>query len=187
MAAKFYDAEIDGIYYRLTGNEAAVTFRDDYYNSYSGTVAIPESVVHDGKTYRVTGITDWAFCSCRDLTSVTIPESVTSLGHSVFAFSSSIASITIGNSVRSIHKSTFKSCISLTSVTIPESVQDIAAFAFAFCGGLRDIYCRATTPPAVDEDAFNDYSKTLHVPAASVDAYKANKVWKRFRNIVPIK
>ena len=77
MLANAYHAEIDGIYYNFSGNNATVTYRDRNYNSYSGTVVIPESFNYSGKTYSVTSIGSWAFSDCSGLTSVTIPNSVT--------------------------------------------------------------------------------------------------------------
>ena len=48
-----YDAKIDGIYYNFSGNEATVTLRDAWYDSYKGDLIIPESVSYNGKTYSV--------------------------------------------------------------------------------------------------------------------------------------
>jgi hypothetical protein len=54
---------------------------------------------------------------------------------------------------------------------------------------LLDVYCYAENVPSTHSDAFkrspNDYA-TLHVPAGSVDAYKAAVPWKNFKDIVPL-
>ena len=105
-----HDAEIDGIYYNFSGDEATVTHKNTNYNSYSGSVAIPESVTYNGKTFSVTSIGDYAFCDCSDLTSVTIPEGVTNFGNYSFAGCSNMTGITIPKSVTSIGNRAFLSC-----------------------------------------------------------------------------
>ncbi|MBO7470591.1 MAG: leucine-rich repeat domain-containing protein [Bacteroidaceae bacterium] len=107
ILANAYDAKIDGIYYDFSGDEAIVTYESEGFNSYSGTVAIPESVTYSGKTYRVTSIREYAFYGCSSLSSVTILEGVTSIGDMAFY-----------------------ECSSLTSITIPESVTSIGDYAF---------------------------------------------------------
>ena len=84
--AKAYDAVIDGIYYNFNGDEAEVTYKNDSYQSYNGDIAIPESVVYNEKTYSVTSIGYCAFYRCSGLTSVTIPNSVTSIGRDAFEY-----------------------------------------------------------------------------------------------------
>ena len=66
-----------------------------------------------------------AFAHCSNLTSITIPESVTSIGNRAIAGCSSLASITIPESITSIENGTFYDCSSLTLITIPESVTSI--------------------------------------------------------------
>ena len=81
-----YDFQVDGIYYNLNGEEVTVTNEsgEPSNGSYSGDVVIPASVTYEGKTYPVTGIGNYTFCFCYDLISITIPESVTSIGDDAF-------------------------------------------------------------------------------------------------------
>ena len=81
-----------------------------------------------------------AFYRCTGLTSITIPNSVTSIGDYTFYGCSGLTSITIPNSVTSIGDYAFSYCIELTSVTIPNSVTSIGDSAFKDCSRLTSIY-----------------------------------------------
>ena len=88
------------------------------------------------------------------LTSVTIPNSVTSIGDSAFSGCTGLTSVTIPNSVTSIGSYAFSGCTGLTSVTIPDGVRSIGAFAFSGCSGLTSV----TIPDSVTSigsDAFS--------------------------------
>ena len=141
---------------------------------------IPESVTRIG---------DSAFLSFTDLTSVTIPNSVTSIGQSAFADCSGLTSVTIPNSVTSIGNYAFHNCSSLTSVTIGSSVTSIGGSAFYGCSSLTDVFCYAENVPTAKSNAFNRSpleSATLHVPAVSIESYKATSPWSKFGNIVAL-
>ena len=80
-----------------------------------------------------------AFENCSSLTSITIPDNVTSIGDSAFEDCSSLTSVTIPNSVTSIGKRAFVYCTSLTSVTIPDGVEFIGEYAFCGCSSLKSV------------------------------------------------
>ena len=86
----------------------------------------------------VTEIGDSAFFGCHSLASITIPDSVTEIGQSAFERCNSLTSVTIPNSVTKIGDSAFSGCHSLTSVTIPDSVTTIGKSAFAMCNNLQE-------------------------------------------------
>jgi len=100
-------------------------------------LVIDATVENDGKTYTVTSIDN--FSNCSRLTSVTIPNSVTSIGEYAFQYCSSLTSITISNSVTSIGQFAFFRCSGLTSINIPNSVTSIGISAFSNCTGLTSV------------------------------------------------
>ena len=74
------------------------------------------------------------------MTSVTIGNSVTSIGSSAFWHCSGLTSLTIPNSVTSIGSSAFRYCSGLTLVTIGNSVTSIGSYAFEYCSGLTSVH-----------------------------------------------
>ena len=80
------------------------------------------------------------FRKCSSLTSVTIGESVTSIGNETFSGCTGLTSVTIPNSVTSIGASAFSGCTGLTSITIPESVTSVGEDAFKGCTELTAVH-----------------------------------------------
>ena len=86
----------------------------------------------------ITTISNSAFENCNGLTSVTLGKSVTTIGQSAFRYCG-ITSLIIPDSVTSIGQSAFADCSGLTSVSIPNSVTTIGKFAFSNCTGLTSV------------------------------------------------
>ena len=85
-SALAYDVEIDGICYNLNSEGKTAEVTVNWNDRYSGEVVIPSSITVEGKEYTVASIGSSAFAWCSDLTSVTIPNSVTSIGERAFSF-----------------------------------------------------------------------------------------------------
>ena len=79
----------------------------------------------------VTEIGDYAFDKCEGLTSVVISESVKKIGSGVFSACKALTSVVIPEGVTEIGEIAFSHCYSLTSVVIPEGVEEIGPMAFA--------------------------------------------------------
>ena len=101
------------------------------------TVEIPYSVTnpYTGKSYKVIQIGEESFVQ-RNITSITIANSVESIGAHAFKSCTGFESITIPNSVTSIGTHAFYYCRDLKTVDIPNSVTYIGDFAFAECTGI---------------------------------------------------
>ncbi len=114
----------------------------------------------------VTSIGESVFYNCSGLTSITIPNSVTSIGSSAFSNCSSLTSITIPNSVTSIGESVFYNCSGLTSVTIPNSVTSIGNSAFSNCSSLTSITI-SNSVTSIGSEAFRGCSSLTSVTIPS--------------------
>lgn len=109
--------EINGIFYNLTtkGNVAEVTSNP---NLYKGNIDIPEAVTFEDSNFNVTSIGERAFANCVDLSSISIPNTIESIG--VYAF---------------------YEC-GLSSISIPESVNRVYSGAFANCSNLKAVHVK---------------------------------------------
>ncbi|MBQ8381151.1 MAG: leucine-rich repeat domain-containing protein, partial [Clostridia bacterium] len=135
----------DGTNYLLgyEGNATDLILPESYngenYAIYKYAFAYCDSLTSVTIGNSVTSIGNSAFSDCDSLTSVTIGNSVTSIGNSAFYNCDSLTSVTIGNSITSISDRAFYNCRSLTSVTIPDSVASIGDYAFYFCNKLVEV------------------------------------------------
>jgi hypothetical protein len=117
-------ASIDGVLYNDT-----ITALIDCPEALSGSLSIPEGVLE---------IRTYAF-SQSALTSVIIPDSVSSMGAYTFYYCSVLTSVTIGNGVTSVGNYAFYSCSALTSVVIGSKVTTIGYQAFYHCVNLTAV------------------------------------------------
>ncbi len=106
-----------------------------------------------------------------------------------FSDCSGLTSIKIPNSVTSIGKGAFENCYNLTSVKIPDSASEIGERAFGNCTDLTEVYCYAEAVPQTSAEAFyNMYLEyaTLLVADGHVADYRAAEPWKNFGKIQSI-
>lgn len=110
-------------------------------------LSIPSFAMNDTLRYSVTGIGYMAFFNCADLTSVSIPNTVTIIRDFAFQWCTGMTSVFIPSSVSEIGNRAFECCTSLTSITIPDSVTEIGESAFSGCSSLTSV----TIPNSVTE------------------------------------
>lgn len=119
-------AETHGDYvYSINGSSVVITA----YTGDGGHVSLPEAILDK----QVTGIGDYAFYSCINLTGIQIPDGVTSIGNRAFYGCRDLADITIPNSVGSIGDFAFCACTSLPEIALPSNLFNIGSAAFSCC------------------------------------------------------
>ncbi len=159
--------EINGINYDLVAeiNEATVIAKRS--GRYSGEIVIPESVEHEGTTYSVTSIGEYAFYWCSSMTSVTIPNSVASIGEGAFSVCSGLTSVHISDIAAwcniefanfranplSYAQHLYLNGEEVKDLVIPNDVTSIGDYAFEGCSGLTSVTI-PNSVTSIGEEAF---------------------------------
>lgn len=165
--------------------------------------------------YNVSKIGAGSFAFCETLESISINESVTEIGAEAFfgagikkfegkfasedgsslivdgklityAINSEIKSYTIPENVTSIGACAFNGTRNLEEITIHENVKVIEVWAFRDCEKLKNVYCKATTPPSLQGEVFQriDSSAKIYVPIGSGESYRTADNWKDYATII---
>ena len=127
---------------------------------YVGTdtvVVIPSKI--NGTTVETIGHTAFRYSS---VTSVTIPDSVTFISDSAFAYCFNLTNISIPNSVTSIGFSAFGGCTKLESITLPSSLRSISEALFSGCSQLTTIHIPVSVT-SIENDAFDGCPSSMTV------------------------
>lgn len=106
--------------------------------SLSGEIVIPETVEWEGNTYTVTSIASNGFW-CSDVTKVTLPETITSIGKNAFMSCAKLESINLPDGITRIEQETFHACHALKDITLPSNLKQIGSLAFKECESLTKI------------------------------------------------
>lgn len=158
----------------------------------------------------VTTINYQAFSQCEKLSEVTILGDLISVGYRLFSYCdalmafygnhssednrcfivdgvlhgfarSGISEYSIPEGVITIGEEVFMINSELTSITLPSSVTTIREYAFCWCQNLLHFYCKSTTPPKVEKNAFfftNSCAMKIYIPIGSLEAYINADYWK---------
>lgn len=150
----------------------------------SGDFVIPEGI---------TSIRAQCFAYFTNLQSITIPDSVTTIGSQAFRATPlrKVNSTTNGvfnlpNYLTSLEENVFSDNSYVNSVTIPSTVSNIKGAAFIRCPNLVSVTILRTTPPSLTVKAFgnNSASRKFYVPAESVETYKTASGWSSYASVI---
>lgn len=119
-----YDFEVDGIFYKLTGETARVT---NGPNDYCGEIVIPDAVTHDSQVYPVTAIGPGAFAHSPALTSVVIGGQVSMVGDNAFDGCTALKRVALPVVPVTYHHHAFAGCTSLDTVDLADIDSWLAA------------------------------------------------------------
>ena len=138
---------------------------DSYFIKGIGTATDNDIVIpseYEEKT--VTKIEDRAFENCENITSITLPDSITVIGRNAFAGCGSLTSISIPDGVTVIEEETFKGCSNITSIVIPNSVTTIRQTAFEGCSLLTSI----NIPNSVTHIGWNAFENCINLTSINL-------------------
>ena len=186
-------------------------FQDWYYDE---NVVIPETFEYGGTTYTITAIGEEAFYSeyddYDDILTLTIPETVTTIGVKAFSNLKSLEVIRLPQDLKEIASDTFTNCISLEEINFPEGLETLNEYACYNCTSLKSvsfgskiknisylvfdntclqsISIDATTPPEIESGTLNSPNITrtelikVHIPAGTKALYE--EAWKTELNAI---
>lgn len=170
------NVEINGLWFKIVSKINAAELIQIPEGKYSGDIVIPEFVEYDGLKCSVIAIGDQAFDGCSDLTSVTIPKSVTNIGIYAFRSCESLKSVHIsdlaawcnidfGNNPLVYAHHLFLNDVEIKELNIPNSANAIKASAFSGCSGLTSVNIPVSVM-SIGEYAFKDCSglTSINIP-----------------------
>ena len=162
---------VDNVWYRLTDNSLADEVEVTSGNiAYEGDVNIPPTVTIQGTTYDVVGIGYRAFYGQGNVTSITLPASITYIGEEAFYNADKLQTIDIPEKVKSIGKNAFYNCDILATVTLHEGLESIGVTAFYSMPSLKAIVIPSTVTTIGNGAFFNCTSLTSAVLPAGLKA-----------------
>ena len=195
----------DSLFYDLDMSTRTAKLAGKNFNQSFANVVIPSSIELWGIDCDVVGITDYAFYNCTNLKSITLPESIVSIGEyafrksgltevvipdnvksigaSAFAECSGLVSVSLPRNLSLIRMNTFWNCTGLQSVTFPEDLETIGTFAFAKCTSLKKVDLPATLT-ILESGAFKFCENLMDIYCRAMTPPNADALGV-FKNISP--
>ena len=209
-----YDVVVDDMCFDLNKEKKTATFVQDpnYVYQYLGDIVIPEKINVEGTEYTVTAIGEYAFFYTKGITSLSMPETIETIGTYAFCYSI-IEELNIPSKVKVIEPYTFSDCNDLKVINLPEGLEEIktgafyackslesitlpaslkvidekSEWVFNLCSSLKEIHANMTTPMNIPQAVFDQStydSATLYVPTGCKSIYQETMYWDMFTNIV---
>jgi hypothetical protein len=127
-------------YIPSTLKNVVITGGNILYGAFCNCKNLESIVLPEG----LTAISNYAFSGCASLINITIPDSVTSIGNSAFQNCTSLKHIVIPDSVTELISCAFQNCTGLESIVLPDGLETIGNSAFANCSSLTEVYYMGT-------------------------------------------
>ncbi|MDE5728318.1 MAG: leucine-rich repeat domain-containing protein [Duncaniella sp.] len=196
-----FDFQSDGIAYNIIEGGVEITKNDE---AYTGVITVPETVTMDGKTYNVIKIGESALWGST-VTSISLPESLKTIGDNAFTFSKNLSDVVIPDNVTSVGKEAFSASPAIKTLTIGASVKTMGIEVFGNreippFGPVPDIvgteldviYCRATVPPVMEgtysyQDPWQSsmlQNCVVYIPRGTSEVYRKAYYWGYFSKLI---
>lgn len=135
-------------------------------------------------------ISDYCFCDCDSIKSVTIPSSVTEIGDYAFGYCDQLSQVVFNEGLLALSDYAFRECYSLSEIDLPSTLIEMGSSVFYNCYNLKKVKSRAVVPPSAYNGSMiygcDMTDVKLYTPAMSIDAYRAEDGWKSFYTILPL-
>ena len=141
----------------------------------AGELRLPSGLVNTGQG---------AFQNCKNITSISFPESLSSIHEYSFAGCTGLkGSINFPKGLNTISRGAFEGCTNIDTITLPKNLYQLGNNAFAGCSGLRKVKALSENPPYLNTPIFSalDYDLCLlEVPQGTMADYMRFEEWQRF-------
>ena len=139
VSASSYDFEASGVKYTLSSLTELTVAVDGVFNEDTTLLDIPQTVEYRGKTLTVTSIAGEALKDLKQLSAVSLPQTILSIGAEAFSGDTCLRSIILPDSLHTLEEGAFRDCTSLKSISIPNGITSISNELFYGCSSLKTV------------------------------------------------
>lgn len=164
---------IDGLCYSLDTKKNTATLISNGYGKYSGDMVVPSHVtLGNCISFPVVAFGEECFEMCKDLTSISIPSTITEFGKNCFNGCSGLKELIIPSSVKSLGYAGLSGCSGLESITIPPTIDGFGYECFFGCSSLTEIKIPSSVTSIGRNCFFGCKNLTSIIIPASVIAFE---------------